>query len=197
MITKETGLRRQERHNRVLSYTESELKGYLFNSPQAAIKETLMIIHRGGNISMWDVDDTLFYSEPWLRAALNKRMKDANPDFIPVTLAEVLKEGGRYFKVGRYQEAAKKTGTAFSDIFKKVSQDEDIHAYIMPTQSTQKLQSDIAKMGYIIAGYPTARPQTLAKTTAGALKHFGFEEAPVIDVLAETVDPSQAKVQFF
>ena len=189
--------KREQRRERILSYTNEELTGYYFPTAKLALEEAKRIIDGGKRIAMWDVDDTLLHSEPWLRAALNKIIRDRVRDFTPVDLNEVLAAGGRYYQVARYQSAAIAMGTTFSALYNEVAQSEEIHANMMPTQSRQALQLELCKMGFEVAGYPTARPQELARVTAGALKHFGFSKAPVIDVVASSADPSSAKVNFF
>jgi len=119
------------------------------------------------------------------------------PEFESVNLTEVINFGGRYFQTPKYQEAAKKIGVPFGEIFKKIATNQYLHSCVKPSKNQMDFISFLSENNFNIIGYPTARPKELMEITARSFNYFNFPVAPIIDTQASSTDPSEAKVAFF
>ncbi len=189
---------RSERTRAILSVGDSDVEGFYFKNPVDALSASKRVLRQNKFILLPDIDDTIFHSEPWIRAKLNDLIAQQDPNFVPVSIDEVKATPvGRYYQVERYQAVAKNMGLRFLDLFLKVQNDEELHAMMMPTPDRLDLIESFQDEGFAIGGYPTARPSLLAKVTSSALKYYGFPNAPVIDVNADSGRPANSKVEFF
>lgn len=189
------------RYQRLGAVTETDLEGFYYPSPEEATKEALRRVKsaRGNRTGILfnDIDDVVSNSEKRLRWGLNQYFASKIPGFIPVSLDEVLVAGGRYYQVPRFQEAASIIGETFSAIYQReAAKNERLHASMSANKAMQGIQTVASKSGMILAGYPTARPTEITRITAAWLKENGMQQAPVIDVSADSGNPQEAKVRY-
>lgn len=175
----------------------AELTGYLYPSAEEAKTAVVEKVDKSDKSIFFDLDDTTFHSEPFLRAQLNAYFADRITGFEPVTLQEVLAAGGRYFNVPRYQEAAQTLKKPFKAIWQTVAEHPLAHAKMVPWKGALHLYQAVLDKGYTVVGYPTARPQSMASISARSLKTYRLPMAPIVDVMAQSADPSIAKLGFF
>lgn len=181
-----------------MSAESSQLDGLLYKSPTEAFDASKKILKTNNKVLFADIDDNIFHSEPWIRSKLNDIISGFDNSFVPVTIDEVkATPSGRYYQVPRYQEAASKMGVKFLELFLKVQNDIELHAAMMPTPDRLEVVEEFLRSGFVLGGYPTARPSSLSQVTASALNYFGFPKGPVIDVNADSGKPANAKVDFF
>ncbi len=197
----------EQRSQTILDRETTTLEGYHFVTREDAIENALSLLdsavsHRKKGIVYFDVDDTIFISEPILRLELNtyftKKLQERGEVFTPVNFTQLRDAGGRYYQVAAYQDAAKIIGEDFYEIYiREAALNQKMHASMYPHKGAVALQKTLEAQGYCIGGYPTARPHELSQITAAGLKHFGFSKAPVIDMIADNANPQHAKTAFF
>lgn len=189
------------RHEAILNTPVEDLTGYHFDTPEEATAASIELIKKVDTnpVAFFDIDDTLFKSEQWIRKlGLNAFFRRRLAEFKSVSLETVVLSGGRYYQVPSYTEAADALGRDFYEVFtSEVAANEALHALIGTYSGAVELQKRFANSNIPVVGYPTARPHALSHVTSAALRHHGFENAPVIDVSADSGNPQHAKANFY
>ncbi len=186
-----------QRQKHILEAQSGDLTGYLYPTRLEAETQMCSLLRETGKGGFYDLDDTSFLSEAYLRFFLEEEMRRRGAATVShKSVDEVVAAGGRYFQVPEYQEAARELGIPFRDLYRTVATSREAHARMRPVNGVLQFQRELDVMGFPTCGYPTARPDAIIPVSAASLKYWGFDRAPVLDVEAELADPSDAKLMF-
>lgn len=143
---------------------------------------------------IFDVDDTLVDSFPFLVQVLSLKLKTFIEGFSELTLDEVVMSGGKVYKMPRVIEAATHLGTTAKQLWHDVLNDFSNRAAMTALPMAKELQAKFIESGIPIAAYLTARDFSMASVTTKNLQTLGFLPAPVV-CIDGTGNPTEEKLR--
>lgn len=169
---------------------------FLYDPQPAAIEYCQQQLKTADRMILWDIDDTLYDSEPIFFYKVNEFLQSYDEKFDPVSAEEAMMFSGHFEKVPRVKALLDRTHADFRHFCDRLFSNEQIHINIPVWRESLTLREKLISEGWCSLAYLTARPLVILATTARCLSRDGFCACPLLSSVGYRKERESSKLGF-